>query len=132
MRPNHPALDPLTLLRTHPEAPPSYNYVEHIFPSLFHCSNHSATSPDPHMEAHLALRGGAGLWVTNTCGLGIKSFMAPSRCLTIGAHEALTTELNHKEILAWCLHTDKVKRGNGTQPDKASVNQDRGCGRCPT
>ena len=40
--------------------------------------------------------------------------------------------MNHKEILAWCLHEDKVKRGNSTQPDMASVNKERGCGRCPT
>ena len=79
---------------------------------------------DHNMEAHLAPRGGVGLWVTNIPELGIKLFIAPSRRLTIGAHKALTTELNHKEILAWCLHKDKLKRGNSIQPDKASVNKE--------
>ena len=34
---------------------------------------------------------------------------------------------NHTAILTWCLHEDKAKKGNSTQPDKASVNKDRGC-----
>ena len=39
---------------------------------------------------------------------------------------------NHEEILAWCLQKDKANGGNNTQPDKAFVNKERGCGRCPT
>ena len=39
---------------------------------------------------------------------------------------------NDKEILARCPHEDTAKRGNSTQPDKASENKERGCGRCPT
>ena len=49
----------------------------------------------------------------------------------MGAHEALTTESNHKEILAWGPRNDKAKRGNSTRPDKASVNRERGYGGCP-
>ena len=88
MRPSHPTSDP-----PGPPPPPTHtssNSVGHIF-----CKSNSLFKPlkiDHNMEAHLALRGGAGLWVTNSCGLGIKSFILPSRHLTIGAHEALTTE----------------------------------------
>ena len=125
MRPTHPTLDP-----PGPPRPSSYNSVGHIF-----CKSNALFKPlkvDHNVGAHLALRGGAGSWVTNICGLGFKSFIAPSRRLTTGPHEALTTESNCKEIVAWCLHSDTVKRGNNTQPDKASVKKERGCGTCPT
>ena len=39
---------------------------------------------------------------------------------------------NHKEISVWCLHNNKAKRSNTTQPDKACENTERGCGRDPT
>ena len=113
-------------LWTHLDPPPPLL----ILWGTFFCQSNSLFKPltvDHNMVAHFAVIGGAGLWVTNICGLGIKSFIGPSRRLTIGAHEALTTELNHKEIFAWCLHKDKVKRGNSTQLDKASVNRERGC-----
>ena len=129
MRPPLPNFGPTHLTSDPAGPPPSCNSVGHNF-----CKSNSFFKPlkeDHNMEAHLALRGGVGLWVTNICGLGIKSFIAPSRRLTIGTHEALTTEVNHKEILAWCPHNDQVKRGNSTQPDKASVNKERWCGRCP-
>ena len=36
-----------------------------------------------------------------------------------------------KQILARCPHTDKAKRGNSAQPDRAFVHKERGCDRCP-
>ena len=39
---------------------------------------------------------------------------------------------NHKEISAWCLHKDTAKMSICTQPDKASVNKERRCGRSST
>ena len=84
---------------------------------------------DHNMGAHLALGRGAGLWVTDICGSGTKSFIAPSRHLTIDAHEALTAELNHKEINGMVLHKDKAKTAHNQT--RLHSNKERGCGRYP-
>ena len=87
-----PDFAPTQLTLDPPKPCPSYNSVGRIFCKLNSLFKYI-------MEAYLALIGGARLWVTNICGLGIKSFIAPSKRLTIGAHEALTTKMKPQRDL---------------------------------